>query len=267
MMIPGRQCSSDTALELAVCTACSVSNCLTCSKDSTHCEKCARGYVSFNGKCIDCDHDASAVFCEECNAAPRQCKRCAEGYRLFLHKCEPCNQAAHCKHCSKSQCQECMSGYWLDKSLEVPECKPCNTVANPHCAECDNGDTCKKCDETIAGLGSDRKCTKCRDDLGWAFNSTSGRCSCPNGFVVATNGNQCKKCDELLDGCKTCKSTAEPADDDKAVHIGYNALTSHEIAKKLRYVMCTKAGEGMVTTVDDKIKSCGEMIPGCEECS
>ena len=68
---PDRVCTKNQALELAVCTDCSIDNCIACSKDSTHCETCASGYVAFNGKCIDCDHDTSAVLCEKCSAAPR----------------------------------------------------------------------------------------------------------------------------------------------------------------------------------------------------
>ena len=102
------------------------------------------------------------------NPTSTTCKKCSDGFHLEAGVCQDCSVTSNnCKSCSSVKCVECFSGYVADSINNI--CKRCDTKI-PYCTDCSSLDTCNSCDNSIANIDKNGKCTNCKTENGWTFD-------------------------------------------------------------------------------------------------
>ena len=123
-----------------------------------------------DGYCRDCDTNEFSIVCMKCEAGANgasKCTECAAGYRLTEEgECKTCGTDYSCKRCSAEMCTECMDGYYLDTT---GECQKCSDTLE-FCNKCSSPYKCDRCNNRVAQLGSEGKCTECNSQNGWYKN-------------------------------------------------------------------------------------------------
>ena len=150
----------------SACTACSDSDCQTCSAAST-CTKCISNFL-VGGACDTCiDNNELKLYTTTTNT----CGAC-------IQNCDSCSDT--------STCSKCHTGYYIKKSDSTSCIQHCNgntqKIVGDYCYE-------------VSDCSAVTNCLQC----GSKNTCETGRCA--SGFYLAANG-QCDSCDT---GCLTCE--------------------------------------------------------------
>lgn len=173
-------------------------NCRSFNADGT-CSSCSsRYYVNPNGKCGSVN-----PLCKDYNPLSGACTVCYPGYGLSGNSCvQGLSQDPNCKTFQGSNCQDCVSGFYIGSDNKCKQASPLCKTFDPRsgaCLTCFNGyevssGTC------IIAKSQDPNCRKYENNY----------CvSCYQGFV-AINGKcmqqnpLCKSLDMNNGGCLSC---------------------------------------------------------------
>jgi hypothetical protein len=203
------------------CIPCNDSNCIQCNSHNNVCEKCQKGWVVYNNRCISAcpvGHSESAEGvcqkcndwkCQECSSNdPKVCKKCRDGYILhdnqcvntcptgtFKNKLNSCQKCpATCADCrSELFCHKCIAPFVLNAEDNQcsDSCGDGEVSVNGKCTPCADKD-CDKC--SASNL---KQCLECK----FGHYLHYGKCykQCPEGHFP--EGSFCKPC---LDNCSKC---------------------------------------------------------------
>lgn len=142
------------------------------------------------------------------------------------------------------------------------ECQRCGDDMD-YCSECTLKTKCDKCEYNVANLDTNGKCTLCKNELGYYWNSQLNKCQCTN-YVNVNDDYKCSKCSELIPGCKKCQRTVAKGDG-IAIDIGIDPELGEKAGK---YLTCTECGENMYNKKGSSSCSyCSEMFTGCSKCT
>lgn len=149
-----------------------------------------------------------SVICKKCKAQGK-CTECNQGFRLGIvgtpneGKCLSCSDA-NCLECDTQVgvCRICKPGFYLKDS----ECSPCNG----NCLECDNADTCTKCDENKAVLDLSTGECLCKTEENYIADS-DGICKCNSDYI--TVDGKCKSCSQVIPDCYQCAGQGSQSSD------------------------------------------------------
>lgn len=238
------------------CNLCSskLEHCINCNGSDSRCTLCEGDYfLDSNGKCNNCTtpnvfkdsnntcHSCSSVFpnCDMCNITANVCFKCQEN--LFFNEenqCVACDLpevykdgktdgSGHCKMCNQtlkncsscqnsSQCDKCVTNYYLDAQNLCTTCKGENFAAqgkndgSGHCFNCNSLiENCQSCEIN----GNITKCLSCSNEF---YLTDEGRCvSCdvehfPEYYQYnsPSGGILCKRCSHALKDCQICEGNS-----------------------------------------------------------
>ncbi|KAM3143282.1 hypothetical protein pb186bvf_004614 [Paramecium bursaria] len=188
---------------------CDVS-CIKCS--TTFCLTCGSGYNLVNQKCIQC----GPLYNRQIQCA------CQQGYfddGINLNciqcpiNCIECSNLNTCQSCqinySGSQCQNCVTGYYLDQTNKcqicMDKCISCTTLQS--CQICQSGywnnnGQCTQCNTLCLTCSSATVCQTCQSGL--ALNNVGQCVECVGNNMVVNN--ICQSCQNKCDGCQLIPS-------------------------------------------------------------
>ena len=179
---------------------------------------CKEGFYYLNGNCYNCS--ATQEGCKKCTYKKQEnqtygnfiCLECeSNNYKLTEYgKCQLCSDYG-CEEChyeknyTKTVCDKCYDGYYLDLNGQCKECRTSN-IDNGYCRICSETgtkyDSCY-CDYDSIKIG-ESKCTKCPancDKCEYDNKTNSIECiSCHYNYRFNSN----KDCIYCGDGCYSC---------------------------------------------------------------
>ncbi|KAM3138958.1 hypothetical protein pb186bvf_008971 [Paramecium bursaria] len=187
--------------------SCDVS-CTKCS--TTYCLTCGSGYNLINQKCIQC----GPLYNRDIQCA------CQQGFYddgINLN-CKPCptnciENSNTCQSCqlnfSGSQCQNCVTGYYLDQTNKcqicMDKCISCTTLQS--CQICQSGywnnnGQCTQCNTPCLTCSSASVCQTCQSGL--VINNVGQCVECVGNNIVVNN--ICQSCQYNCNGCQLIPS-------------------------------------------------------------
>jgi len=248
------------------CTACTDSDCETCSTAVGVCEKCSTGFFVETDACSPCNTDLSEQ-CITCSEDGQTCNSCEEGFFVKENACVACStEKTNCLACNAAgtTCEKCEANYFLSagsctkcasgtySAIGATECTACEDEG---CAECSGAgeDTCSSCQAMYIPAGN--ACTKC-----------------PNGQFSVAGEATCQDCED--DNCAACTAGGEgkcSACDDKfyvVVATGLCAACADEqclTCSGSGKNKCTKCDAGYAANANGVCVECQDT--GCAACS
>ncbi|KAL4488070.1 hypothetical protein ABPG72_009408 [Tetrahymena utriculariae] len=287
------------------CLKC-ITNCKTCSDNST-CSKCSTGYyIDSNQLCQKC----SDSFCDQCTGPNKSdCTLCQQGslkpYLLVDNNtCSDCILDGHyksfssclkcilnCKSCSDSStCSKCLPGYYVDSNQICQKCSDsfCDQCIGPNksdCTLCQQGslkpyllvdnNTCSDC--ILDGhYKNTTQCLTCIQNCITCFNSsTCSKCS-PGYYIDSTQ--QCQKCyDPFCDQCSSANKSdctlCQQSSLKLYLLIDDNSCSNCNLEGYFKNtILCSKCIQNCITCSDSS--TCSKCSPGyfvnqsnqCEKC-
>lgn len=202
-------CTSGYYLNAAdlLCYSCSTLNasfpsgsCAVCTLNPTiTCSSCVDGYYLTNGTCKTCStFQANCTSCAYNASSSFICRGCASGTILNeIGQCASCASLfANCNFCSKSECTDCMAGYYTLNNKNclincaVTNCNQCVSKDNSRCSACRTGYT----------LTPQATCNMLLCSPPLSFNGVA--CICPFQSYYSQNNNLCLPCSDPA--CESC---------------------------------------------------------------
>uniref|UniRef100_A0A8C6YA37 VWFC domain-containing protein n=1 Tax=Naja naja TaxID=35670 RepID=A0A8C6YA37_NAJNA len=171
--------------------------------ENLHCKPCSDSCLSCDSRshCTSCKDPSKVLLFGEC-----QYDKCPSQYFLHLstRTCKECDWSCNaCHGPNRTDCLQCMEGYFLQQGTCVEHCLPAFYRESETCQKCDD-DHCLQCD----GPG---KCVRCQAP----FLLLESQCvlSCGKRYYGDHGGQICLACPEgclECDGstrCRVCNST------------------------------------------------------------
>ncbi|TNJ27367.1 pVSP [Giardia muris] len=235
------------AAATATTDACSLcdSTCKTCSTSATHCDSCDEGYYFDSNTCTAC----TDTNCKTCSSSA--CSECKSGYYLDStdKSCKACSSG--CKTCTASSCSVCLDGFVIASSAclscstapgGVGNCQTCTTKdGGVQCTACGNDALTVKRGTEIIGCLQHDGVQDCEKYAAFGTKVVCSQCktgkypvdeACTESAAPCTekSGGACTKCADthfLFKG--GCYTTATYSDQCSSASGG----------------LCTKPGDGL----------------------
>ncbi|EAS02481.2 hypothetical protein TTHERM_00629930 (macronuclear) [Tetrahymena thermophila SB210] len=185
---------------------CKFKNCLECSIDGLHCQKCIENYTIRNNECIYCDlyngYYLENGVCKKCDESCSSCTgptkydciRCAWGNYILDPKTSLCICGIqNCKTCSVMSCAECIEDFVLiDNKCVFCDLSQSKFILNNNCYQCH--ESCKTCHGP-----TERDCDTCLIPLFERDPNNNNICSCTikNCKSCNSDGSKCLECQEF----------------------------------------------------------------------
>ena len=277
-----------------------ISNCDIC-KSGESCEQCSSGFEVVNGKCIkqteNCESYDNEGICSKCadNFAFEEDNRTIcidktnfENYYtkdngISYHSCE--KEIKNCLKCyyneeqSKGKCYLCNTNFVLLETVDNNLCldesvlnktfykinsthiDKCSNAIN-NCNECDDENTCLKCENDFYMVNDDNKscinASNIQMDEYYLQDGTTMLYSCQNSSY--NDIENCKKCSEKK-SCNFCKDDFTFIDGDKSNCVRIESLNNKYIKDPndtTNYIQCHNIYENCDTCNDKNCLTCND---------
>ncbi|XP_060542993.1 extracellular matrix organizing protein FRAS1 [Pantherophis guttatus] len=195
------------------CTSCDASlvlshagSCLSaCSlgfyqDDNLHCKPCSDSCLSCDSRshCTSCKDPSKVLLFGEC-----QYDKCPSQYFLDVstRTCKECDWSCNvCHGPNRTDCLQCMEGYFLQQGACVEHCLPaffresetCQRCVDDHCLQCDGPRKCVRCQAPFLLLDS-----QCVLSCGKRYYGDHGGqicLACPEGCLECDGSTRCRVC-------------------------------------------------------------------------
>jgi len=289
---------------LAVCQACTVTNCKTCNADPATCTACkaaapllkgggkacyscptvAAGHGVFNdavaGTCVSCP-----TGCSGCSSAS-VCTACEDGYVKSGNVCAKCN-IGNCKTCTLATkdtiCDTCMGTY--TRKTDGKSCYKCDAAAavfsNPatgtcvscgvsHCAACTAANTCNLCKSGYILEGGTCHACGIKHCASCAFATRNTVCAACEGKYAKQNipnaaaNSAQNKCDAVCDAHATTCGDAYTATACDTKK-NYYLTGGRCVYCNLQMVVAGTAAAGKATTAGNQYLTAGGVCSTCDK--
>jgi hypothetical protein len=195
---PPQQTVQQSSQSVQLSNVSSYSNCINIG--SNGCTICTQGFTVINGYCKPLQQ-----FCQSADQTGN-CISCVQGYILANGgTCVSNGSITNCQVVNGTGCQQCFSGYWLNRNTCQAVNTQCATFnsANGFCTSCYNGYNLNQSNgQCVQTLNQDRNCqqfdsnSSCIKCFASYFLNPSGVCTLQNNLCATFNQNtgECTSC-------------------------------------------------------------------------